>query len=287
MSRSFADRALRAGLSSTAFLAGGIVLLILAFVTCSAYPAIREIGLREFLVGSTWRPDGTANARYGAAPMLAGSLAVTVGALLVAGPVGLLLSVFTEFYAPSWLSALMRRFIELLNGIPSVVFGFWGLVTIVPLINQWRPPGQSLLAGVLVLALMIVPTVAITARGALGSVPADHMRTAASLGLGRWATIWNICLPVARRGIIAGMLLGAARAIGETMAVVLVCGNIVQVPKSLFDPVRPVTANIALEMSYATAAHRSALFATCMLLMVMIVGMMVLVEFARGGDANA
>lgn len=173
---------------------------------------------------------------------------------------------------------LYQRLIELLAGIPSVVYGFWGLVVLVPLINQLHPPGSSLLAGILILSLMILPTVTLVASSSFASVPASYFHSARALGLGQWAIVWGVVLPASKSGLIAGVVLATGRALGETMAVLMVCGNVVQVPDSLFAPVRTLTANMALEMGYATANHRSALFVSGLILMAVIAGLMLMVR---------
>lgn len=270
MSRRAVDLILSRGLCLTAVLASSIVTLILVFVMREASSAVTDIGIVRFFTDDAWRPAAGSKASYGVIPMLAGSLLVTFGAVIVAGVPGVLSALFIRFYSPRWLATVYRRVIELLAGVPSVVFGFWGLVVLVPIINRLHPPGQSLLAGILVLSLMTLPTIVLTSEAALRGVPQSYSDAASALGMGRWATIWNITLPVARRGILAGFLLAAARAIGETMAVVMVCGNIVQVPDSVFAPVRTVTANIAMEMGDAQAEHRSALFLTGFVLMALV-----------------
>ena len=166
---------------------------------------------------------------------------------------------------------LYRRLIELLAGIPSVVYGFWGLVTLVPLIARVRPPGPSLLAGILILTIMILPTITLMAHAALAGVPKHYLQGAAALGLSRWATIRGVVFPAARSGLFTGVILETGRAIGETMAILMVCGNVVRTPHSLFDPIRTLTANIALEMGFALGDHRSALFVSGLLLTAMIV----------------
>ena len=224
-------------------------------------------GPAAFLGGGGWHPT---LGRYGLAPMIFGTLATSAGAVLLAAPAGVLSAVFVRFYAPASVAVFYRRMIELSAGIPSVVYGLWGLATLVPLIARAHPPGASLLAGALILALMILPTVALTADAALANVPAEHLRGAAALGFSRWGTIRGVALPAARTGIITGLLLSVGRALGETMAMVLVCGNVVRVPSSVFDPVRTLTANIALEMAYATGDHRAALYVSGLALLVVV-----------------
>jgi len=210
--------------------------------------------------------------------MLWGTLFVTAGSVLIAAPLGIGSAIFCHYYAPPMIAALYRRLIELLAGIPSVVYGFWGLVVLVPLIGRLHPPGTSLLAGIAILTLMILPTIALTADASFSKVPPEYLQGAAALGLSPWVTIRGVAIPAAQSGLLTGLILGTGRAIGETMAVLMVCGNVVQTPKSLFDPVRTLTANIALEMAYAMGNHRSALFVSGLLLMAIIVILVAAVE---------
>ena len=258
---------------------GAIALLIVAFLGHASIPALRDVGLTRFFTDGSWHPSATAaTGRFDLTAMLAGSLLVTAGAVALATPLGIASAVFRHFYAPRALALAYRKVIELLAGIPSVVYGFWGLVVLVPLIARWRQPGTSLLAGVVILAIMILPTVALVADSALASVPRDYPRAAAALGLSRWGTIRYVVLPAARSGLLTSIVLETGRAIGETMAVLMVCGNVARMPRSVFDPIRTLTANIALEMSYAMGAHRSALFVSGLVLMVVIVALVTLAE---------
>jgi phosphate transport system permease protein len=261
-----------------ALLAGGIVVLIGAFLVFEALPALRSVGLLRFFSDDGWLPSAGPEGRFNLFPMLWGTVLLSAGALFLAAPAGLMSALFCRFYAPPFLARYYRRLIELLAGVPSVVYGFWALVTLVPRIHEVEPPGQSLLAGILILALMVLPTVALFAESALRAVPQSYLAGAAALGMGRWATVRGIVLPAAAPGIATGILLALTRALGETMAVLMVCGNVVQVPGSVFDPVRSLTSNIALEMSYATAHHRSALFVSGLTLMAMVALMMVVIE---------
>jgi phosphate transport system permease protein len=276
-------------LRGCAVVSGAIVVLVIVFLIVESVPALRAIGVRRMLAEDGWHP-ADASAQFGLAPMLYGTLFATAGAIVIAAPAGVLSAVFARFYAPRAVAALYRRVLELLAGVPSVVYGLWGLVVLVPLIRRLEPPGPSLLAGILILALMILPTVALLADAALGAVPAAHLRGAAALGMARWATIRRVALPGARAGILTGVLLATGRALGETMAVLMVCGNLVQTPTSVFDPIRTLTANIALEMGYAVGDHRSALFATGLGLMLLIVGLVLLVAVVQrvgGGGRHA
>lgn len=258
-----------------ALLAAAIVLLILLFLVKESWPVLRHVALMHFLTDASWHP---VEGLYNLTPMLSATLYSTLGALLLATPLGIASALFSRYYAPPFLAAYYRRLIELLAGIPSVVYGFWGLTTLAPLIGRLHPPGVSLLTGILVLTLMILPTVALTADAALASLPVAYIRNAAALGLSRWSLINGVALPFARSGIAAGIILAAGRAIGETMAVLMVAGNVVQQPHTIFDSVRTLTSNIALEMAYATGEHRSALFVSGLALMVMV---MVLVGAAE------
>src|SRR5680860_104984 len=250
-----------------ATLSGAIIILILVFLVLESLPALRHAGLAGFFTDASWHP--TENL-FNLLPMLWGTVLAMTGAVLIATPLGILSAVFCHYYAPPVIARQYRRLIELLAGIPSVVYGFWGLVVLVPLIGRLHPPGPSLLAGVIILAIMILPTIALMADAALANVPVQYLRGAHALGLSRWATVRGVVFPAARSGLYTGVILGAGRAVGETMAVLMVCGNVVQMPVSLFDPVRTLTANIALEMAYALGDHRSALFVSGLVLMALI-----------------
>lgn len=171
--------------------------------------------------------------------------------------------------------------IELLAGIPSVVYGFWGLVVLVPLISSWHPPGPSLLAGVLTLTLMITPTIMLITHSSISQVPTTYIHSAVALGLNRWAVIWRIVLPASRIGILTGIFLGLARALGETLAILMVSGNVVQYPSHVFDPIRTLTANIALEMAFALDHHRAALFMSGLFLMSLVLCFVIVAEALR------
>lgn len=271
-------------LHGCAALAGAIVLFIVAFLVMESAPAFRHVGLARFITDKSWHPSAeAAQGQFNLVPMLVGTLLATTGAVLLATPLGIGSALFCHFYAPSFLAQPYRRMIELLAGIPSVVYGLWGLVVLVPLIAAWHPPGPSLLAGILILATMILPTIALVADASIGNVPRAYLRGAAALGLSRWGTIRGVVLPAARSGLVTGGILGVGRAIGETMALLMVCGNVVKTPRSLFEPIRTLTANIALEMAYALDDHRSALFVSGLLLMVMIVLLVAVAEVVSKG----
>lgn len=256
-------------------MSGVILALICAFLMIESWSALTHVGLTRFFTDSGWYPT---SGQFNLLPMLWGTLLATIGAMLIATPLGVLSAIFCHYYAPAAIAGIYRRLVELLAGIPSVVYGFWGLVVLVPMIRELHPPGPSLLAGVLILALMVLPTVALMADAALAGVPREYLRAAAALGLSRWRTASSVALPAARAGVFTGVVLSACRALGETMAVLMVCGNIVRTPDSLFDPIRTLTANIALEMAYALGDHRSALFVSGLVLLAIILGLLASIE---------
>jgi phosphate transport system permease protein len=261
------DRWLAAALGAAAAGSGLILLLVLAFLLRESAPLLGGHAFIGFFLDAGWYP---LEGRFGMLPMVVASLAAAIGAVLLAGPLGIISAIFLNFSAPPGVARIYRMIVALLAGIPSVVFGLWGLTVLVPLIARWQPPGASLLAAILILALMILPTVALTSASALAAVPGSLLQGAAALGLTHQGTILRVAIPAARGGIVNGILLAAARALGETMAVLMVAGNVVQFPGGLFDPVRALTANIALEMAYATGAHRAGLFASGLLLTLVV-----------------
>ena len=275
------DALLLFGLRACALLSGVVLLLIVVFVVGESWPALREIGPARFLGDRGWHPVGGTGS-FGLGPMVLATLLSSFGAIFLATLVGVGCAVWCQFYAGLRAAGAVRRIVELLAGIPSVVYGLWGLVVLVPLLLQIAPPGQNLLAGILILAIMILPTVALFADAALSAVPAHTIAGARALALPRHVIAWRIAVPAARGGITTAVLLAAGRAIGETMAVLMVCGNVVQMPSSLFDPVRTLTANIALEMGYALADHRSALFVSGLLLLALVAALVLGANRVRG-----
>lgn len=251
---------------SAAAISASILLLAIGIVILESLPALREIGLWRLLTDESWYPS---SGKFGLAPMLIGTGLVTALSAAIATPLAVVSAVFRMFYAPQWLGAAYKHLIELLAGIPSVVFGFWGLTVLVPIISRVAPPGASLLAAALVLALMILPTVELIASSALASVPDHHYLGAQALGFSKERAIWKIIVPAALSGISAGVVLGVTRAAGETMAVMMVSGNIVQIPDNVFQPVRTLSANIGLEVAYAIDLHRASLFASGLIMVVM------------------
>lgn len=265
----------------SAFVSAAVVFLIVAFLIIESLPALREIGLIRFVTDSSWHPLSN---QFNLTPMIVASILITGGAILLAGPWGIASAVFCQFYAPMSLAIWYRRLIELLAGIPSVVFGLWGLVVLAPIMARLGGSGQSLLTATLVLALMILPTVALTAQAAFRGVPSEWLAGGTALGLSKFSIVWRIAIPAARRGIDVGLLLAVARAVGETMAVLMLAGNVVELPDSILAPARTLTANIALEMGYATAGHRSVLFVSGLILISLVLCFVGLSSFARGDD---
>lgn len=252
----------------SALLSATILILIVLFLVLESIPAVSKIGISRFFTDKSWHP---LSSQFNLLPMALGTLLTSAGATLIAGPTGIASAVFCHFYAPKSISILFQRLIELLAGIPSVVFGLWGLVVIAPLIGNFGGSGQCLLTAILILGLMILPTVALTSLSALRAVPNEIIFGGAALGLNRTSIAWNVAIPAAWQGIRVGIILAISRALGETMAVLMIAGNVVQIPNSLLSPIRTLTANIALEMGYATSSHRSILFFSGLLLMMLVI----------------
>lgn len=263
-------------LRTSGLISASIVLLVVGFLLWRAWPAFTNIGAAHFALDEDWSPSA---GRFDLTAMAATSVATTLGAIALAGPLGIGSALFSRFYAPPPLAAVYRRLVELLAGIPSVIYGFWGLVTLVPLLARWRGSGASLLAATLVLTLMILPTVALLTEAALASVPGTQRQGAAALGLGTWVTLRRVILPAALPGIVRALLLAAMRAVGETMAVLMVSGNVVRFPGDPFAAVRALTSNIALEMGYAYGDHQSALFFSGLVLLALVAGGVVLADW--------
>ena len=238
------------------------------YILYSGTPAMFKIGLFDFLFGSKWKPD---NGLYGILPMIITSLVSTACSVAIGTVIGLLTAVFLAELAPAWIVRIVRPCVELLAGIPSVVYGYFGLATIVPMIaTVFGGAGSSLLAIIIILSMMILPTIINISLTSIKAVPQAYKEGSLALGASHIQTIFKTIIPAARSGILAAVVLGIGRAIGETMAVILVAGNTPQIPGSLLDSVRTLTINIAFEMSYASGLHREALFATGVVLFVII-----------------
>jgi phosphate transport system permease protein len=263
------DQSLRALLRACALCVALIMLLILGYITHASWSFLQTPG--AWLATNRWHPlENT----FGLLPMLAATLLSSALAMLMVIPLGLILAIWGRFYAHPALAAPFRVFLGLMASIPSVVYGLWGLVVLVPIINRIAPPGASLLAGVFILALMILPILVLQADLALHDAADQHLAPALALGLSHWAAIRNVLLPSSLPQLLPAVLLQTGRALGETMAVLMVCGNVAQWPHSLFAPVRTLTANIALEMAYATSVHQTALFTSGWLLMLLVLTLM-------------
>lgn len=277
--RYFTDRVMQIVLLLFALASILIVFAIFYFTWSGALPAFREISLREFFLTDEWRPG---QEMYGILGMIAGSIMVTIGSIVIGVPLAISAAVFLAEIAPSWMRNILRPAVELLAGIPSVVYGLVGIMVIVPLVRQIpvaRNSGFGLLAASVVLAIMILPTVTNIAEDAIRAVPRYYKEGSLALGTTHWQTIVGVILPAARSGIVAAIILGIGRALGETMAMIMVIGNAFSIPSPLvennpltivFSQARTLTGNVAVEIAYATGLHRSAIFASGVVLFVMI-----------------
>ncbi len=237
-----------------------VLALIALFIFKEGVPILAKAGFGHFLFSEEWSPlDG----KFGILTFIIGSLWITAGALVLGVPLGVACAVFLAVFAPRRAAMIIKPAIELLAGIPSVVYGFLGVMWLAPLIREhFGGPGLSILAASCVLAIMILPTIVGVSIDAIQAVPRSYREGSLALGATEWQTAWRVTLPAARSGILAGVILGMGRAVGETMAVIMISGNATQLPHSIFDSVRTLTANIAIEMGYAVGEHREALFAT-------------------------
>lgn len=255
------------------------VALICIFLFANGIPAMREIGFVKFITGDLWRPG---NEIFGIFPMIIGSLYVTAGAIIFGVPIGILTSVFMAMYCPKRIYKPLKAATELLAGIPSVVYGFFGLVVVVPIVRdlgqvlrqaglvEKSGDGNSILTASLILGMMILPTIIGTTESAMRAVPMHYYEGSLALGATKERSIFRVIIPAAKSGVIAGIVLGIGRAIGETMAVIMVVGNQARVTTSMLEGIRTLTGNIVIEMGYATGLHREALIATGVVLFVFI-----------------
>jgi phosphate transport system permease protein len=279
------DRTSRTLLLVCAFLTLVVLAAIAVYTLMFALPAIREVGLWHFLFGNVWRPN---DGWYGILPMIVGSVVVTVGALIVAVPLGIGCAILLAEVAPQRVRQFLRPAVELLVGIPSVVYGLVGLVMVVPLVRRIEGPGFSVAAGIVVLAVMILPTIVSISEDSIRAVPKSHREGALALGATHWQTIWRVLLPAARSGIVASVVLGMGRAIGEAMAMIMVLGNATIIPTSLFSPAATLASIIAAEAPEASGVHRSALFAmsVVLFLLIIVINGVALVIMRRGNRAQ-
>ena len=283
------DRSSRGLFLVCATVSSVVLLAIAVFVFRESLPAFRQIGLLDFLLGTKWEPVpvGDQSPQYGILGMMLGTVLVTIGALIFAIPLGVGCALLLADVAPHRVRSLLRPAVELLVGIPSVVYGLVGLVLIVPLIRQIGGPGLSLTAGVIVLAAMILPTIISISEDSIKAVPKSYREGALALGATNWQATWRVVIPAARSGIGASIVLGMGRAVGEAMAMVMVIGMATAIPKSPLDPARPMAPSIALETNYASGLHLSALFAigVVLFLFIIIINGIAIAAFKRGTRA--
>jgi phosphate transport system permease protein len=249
-----------------------VIFLIILFIFSEGLPFLVKAG-PSFLTNNIWRPtDNFADGQWGAFPIIIGSLIVTLGAIGIGMPLGVACAVFLAELSPPYMRRVLIPSINALAGVPSVIYGFFGLVVIVPLIrDQFGGFGTSVLACWIILAIMILPTIISVSHDSIRAVPREYKEGSLALGATHWQTIRNVIVPAASSGIAASVILGMGRAIGETMAVLMIAGNAVRIPESVASPVSTLTAQIALEMSYASGAHREALFAMGIILFIVII----------------
>lgn len=261
------------------------VVLICVFLFANGVPAIGKIGIFQFLLGEKWKP---ANDLYGILPMIMGSIYVTAGSLVIGVPTALLTSIFMAYFCPKKIYPVFKAAINLMAGVPSVVYGFFGLVVIVPTIrNIFGGSGTSMLAACILLGIMILPTIIGVTEASLRAVPESYYEGSLALGATHERSVFRTIVPACKSGIVAGIVLGIGRAIGETMAVIMVAGNQARMPKGILEGVRTLTANIVTEMGYAADLHREALIATGVVLFVFILIINLAVSLLNRRTSNA
>jgi phosphate transport system permease protein len=267
ISRYLIDRFARYSVLVTALISFLVLLGIIVFTTREGLPAFGQIGILKFLLGTVWRPS---QGEFGIFPMIVGTLLVTLCSMVLATPLGVACAIFLAEVAPLRARQVLRPAVELLVGIPSVVYGVVGLVLIVPLMRQLGGNGYSVAAASIVLMAMVLPTIISISEDSIRAVPIAYKQGALALGATHWQTIWHVLIPAASNGIIASVIRGMGRAFGETMAMIIVIGNSPIIPSSLLSSARTLTGNIAVEIQYASGVHRSALFATGVVLIILI-----------------
>jgi len=275
----FSEFLIEKGLFITAIFSIIIILLIISFILMEGLPAFEDYGFFNFLFGMTWAPS---DGEYGVFAMIIGSIYVTLLSLLMAVPLSLLCAIFMAEVAPNSVRKILKPVIETLSGIPSVVYGFFGLIMLVPILRiNFGGTGFSMFAASLILTVMILPTITTISQDSLRAVPHEYREASFGLGATNWQTIRRVVFPAALPGIITAIILGMGRAIGETLAVIMVAGNVVQIPGSIFEPVRVLTSNIAIEMGYATGLHYNALFGTAIVLFLIIMLLLVVANYIQ------
>ena len=257
-----------------------LVAMICCFLFANGLPTIGKIGISDFLLGQKWRPN---NDIYGILPMIMGSIYVTLGACITGVPIGILTAIFMARFCPGDIYKFLKPAVELLAGIPSVIYGFFGLVVLVPFIRDtFGGTGSSMLTASLLLGMMILPTLISVAEAALRAVPNSYYEGALALGAGHVRSVFFTVVPAAKSGIMAAIILGVGRAIGETMAVIMVAGNQARMPQGLLEGVRTMTTNIVIEMGYAADLHRDALIATAVVLFIFIMLINLTFSYLKG-----
>lgn len=266
------------------------VVLICLFLFANGVPAIGKIGIFDFLLGEKWKPG---NDIYGILPFILGSIYVTAGAIVIGVPVGILTAIFMARFCPPKLYRFMKPAVDLLAGIPSVVYGFFGLVVLVPFVRDFfgrtlgfGGSGASMFTASVMLGIMILPTIISVGKSSIRAVPNSYYEGALALGATHERSVFFTVVPAAKSGIMAGIILGVGRAIGETMAVIMIAGNQPRMPKGLFKGVRTLTSNIVIEMGYATDLHRDALIATAVVLFVFILLINLLFSLVKRRGTN-
>ena len=273
--KSYGRRALKEHFAKYMFLLAALVSilavgLICVFLIVNGIPAMKEIGLFNFLLGEKWKPNDVP-ASFGIFPFLLGSIYITAGAVIIGVPIGILTAVYMARFCPKRIYRVMKAAIDLLAGIPSIVYGFFGIMIIVPFVsNVFGGNGNSILTASILLGIMILPTIVSVSEAAIRAVPDSYYEGALALGASHERSVFFAVLPAAKSGILAGVILGIGRAIGETMAVIMVAGNQPRMPKGILKGIRTMTANIVIEMGYAADLYREALIATAVVLFVFI-----------------
>jgi len=271
------EKLIEKGLFITAIFSIIAILLIIVFIFREGFPIFQGYGVTNFIFGMDWAPS---DGKYGIFTMIVGSLYITFLSLVIAVPLSILCAIFMAEVSPEIMRRILKPVIETLAAIPSVVYGFFGLIILVPFIrSSLGGTGFGLLTASLILTVMIMPTIISVSEDALRSVPLEYKEASLALGATQWQTIRKVIFPAALPGIITSIILGMGRAIGETLAVIMVAGNVTQIPSSILDPVRALTSNIALEMGYATGLHYSALFGTAIILFFVIMALLVVANY--------
>ena len=258
------------------------VALICIFLFANGIPAIGKIGFLDFITGTKWAPS---NDIYGIFPMIVGSLYVTAGAILVGVPIGILSAVFMARFCPKKIYKPLKTMVDLLAGIPSIVYGFFGLMVLVPLVQElFGSSGKGVLTASVLLGIMILPTIISVSEASIRAVPERYYEGALALGATKERSVFLAVVPAAKSGIVSGVILGIGRAIGETMAIIMVAGNQKVIPESILSGTRTLTTNIVMEMGYAADLHREALIATAVVLFVFILIINLLFSLVKRGD---